>query len=108
MFAAVGKDANGIKAKATACKKKEERGFEEDSTVVSAVDDMASIDDDDASEYQPIQDEGEKLVVTKCSPRPSRSSSRIDKCTKIADVDLALGEVVSTGMTRVVAPRRRT
>jgi hypothetical protein len=103
-----GKDANDIKAKKTARKKKEEHDFEEDSTVVGAVDDEASIDDDDASEYQPTQGEGDKFVVAERSPRPSRSSSGIDKCTKIADVDLALGEVVSTGITRVVAARRRT
>jgi hypothetical protein len=103
-----GKVAKDIKAKKTARKKKEEHDFEEDSTVVGAVDDEASIDDDDVSEYQPTQGEGDKFVVAERSPRPSRSSSRIDKCTKIADVDLVLGEVVSTGITRVVAARRRT
>ena len=104
-----GKNAKDIKAKKkTARKKKEKHDFEEDSTVVGAVDDEASIDDDDASEYQPTQGEGEKFVVAERSPRPSRSSSGIDKCTKIADLDLALGEVVSTGMTRVVAAGRRT
>ena len=103
-----GKVAKDIKAKKTARKKKEEHDFEEDSTVVGAVDDEASIDDDDASEYQPTQGEGDKFAVAERSPRPSRSSSGIDKCTKIDDVDLVLGEVVSTGITRVVAARRRT
>ncbi|KAL3805540.1 hypothetical protein ACHAW5_005601 [Stephanodiscus triporus] len=104
-----GTNARDNKVKKTARNKTEKLDFEEDSTMVGSVDDGASNDDDDdASEYQPTQGEGEKLVVGKRSPRPSRSSSRIGKDPKNADLGRALGEVVPTGMTLVVAPRRGT
>ena len=47
MVAADGKDAKDNKTKKTACKKKEEHDFEEDSTLVGAVADEASIEEDD-------------------------------------------------------------
>ena len=47
MVAADGKDAKDNKTKKTACKKKEEHDFEEDSTLVGAVADEASIEEDE-------------------------------------------------------------
>ena len=47
LVASDGKDAKDNKAKKTARKKKKEHDFEEDSTLVGAVADEASIEEDD-------------------------------------------------------------
>jgi hypothetical protein len=65
-----------------AINKMEERNFEGDSTLVGTVDDGFSVDDDEASKYQPAQGEDKKSLAVKRSPRPSRSSSRIRKGKK--------------------------